>query len=461
MPSVACTPSQPARRASSCSLSLRAWKSPYSSTRSKMRSQSARNSRARYSRRCQGLSDLSAPGWREREHVRGRDVDRPSAICLKWASTFSGLLDVLDRLEEHHGVARLDVGLDQVAHEAHARPGVLGACVLERVRVGVHAGHAAGPAGQHAGAVALAAGHVHHVQAGAARGDPLVHGQVAAEPVVLGGHVRAACARRSARAAAPRRAGAAGRSPASACQSRYYPAPAMPAPADTIREANVRYHDLAAEHYDSKWGIGYDDGRPGAGVRQAAQGARARRAARRRLRARARDRGGHRLLHAQPDARRGDSLGSGLRHLAGDAAGAVGFRRRPGAGGGDRRLRGGVAALRGRVASTSSSATPCCITCPTWPAPSASSGACCARAAWSPSAASRRATATASRRCRSAARWRWRRCGARCSGPARATATAERRRRGGPARAGRGRARVHAGRAVGPRQRGRASWTCA
>jgi ubiquinone/menaquinone biosynthesis C-methylase UbiE len=33
----------------------------------------------------------------------------------------------------------------------------------------------------------------------------------------------------------------------------------MPAPADTIREANVRYHDLAAEHYDSKWGIGYDE----------------------------------------------------------------------------------------------------------------------------------------------------------------------------------------------------------
>jgi ubiquinone/menaquinone biosynthesis C-methylase UbiE len=30
-------------------------------------------------------------------------------------------------------------------------------------------------------------------------------------------------------------------------------------PAETIRDANVRYHDLAAEHYDSKWGIGYDD----------------------------------------------------------------------------------------------------------------------------------------------------------------------------------------------------------
>jgi SAM-dependent methyltransferase len=26
----------------------------------------------------------------------------------------------------------------------------------------------------------------------------------------------------------------------------------------SIREANVRYHDLAAEHYDSKWGIKYD-----------------------------------------------------------------------------------------------------------------------------------------------------------------------------------------------------------
>ena len=27
---------------------------------------------------------------------------------------------------------------------------------------------------------------------------------------------------------------------------------------ETIRDANVRYHDLAAEHYDSKWGIKYD-----------------------------------------------------------------------------------------------------------------------------------------------------------------------------------------------------------
>jgi ubiquinone/menaquinone biosynthesis C-methylase UbiE len=33
----------------------------------------------------------------------------------------------------------------------------------------------------------------------------------------------------------------------------------MPSTADSIREANVRYHDLAAQHYDSKWGIGYDE----------------------------------------------------------------------------------------------------------------------------------------------------------------------------------------------------------
>ena len=29
--------------------------------------------------------------------------------------------------------------------------------------------------------------------------------------------------------------------------------------AEAIREANVRYHDLAAAHYDSKWGISYGD----------------------------------------------------------------------------------------------------------------------------------------------------------------------------------------------------------
>ena len=28
---------------------------------------------------------------------------------------------------------------------------------------------------------------------------------------------------------------------------------------ERIRDVNVRYHDLAAEHYDSKWGITYNE----------------------------------------------------------------------------------------------------------------------------------------------------------------------------------------------------------
>jgi SAM-dependent methyltransferase len=33
----------------------------------------------------------------------------------------------------------------------------------------------------------------------------------------------------------------------------------MPQPETDILDANVRYHDLAARHYDSKWGINYDE----------------------------------------------------------------------------------------------------------------------------------------------------------------------------------------------------------
>jgi hypothetical protein len=54
-----------------------------------------------------------------------------------------GVGHVLDRLEEHDRVAGLGVQLDHVAHEAHARPGVLEPRVLVRVGVGVHAGHLA------------------------------------------------------------------------------------------------------------------------------------------------------------------------------------------------------------------------------------------------------------------------------------------------------------------------------
>ena len=34
---------------------------------------------------------------------------------------------------------------------------------------------------------------------------------------------------------------------------------AAPATAEAIRDVNTRYHDAAAEHYDSKWGVDYGD----------------------------------------------------------------------------------------------------------------------------------------------------------------------------------------------------------
>ena len=128
---------------------------------------------------------------------------------------------------------------------------------------------------QHGGAVALAAGHVDHPQAGAALGDPPVHGQVPAVPVVLLGHVRQrALAGQLERRHAGRlvllyglrhRRGSLGSTapPADAGRRRA-----------RIRDANVRYHDVAAEHYDSKWGIDYGEIGAGAGAGQAAQGAR-------------------------------------------------------------------------------------------------------------------------------------------------------------------------------------------
>ena len=44
--------------------------------------------------------------------------------------------------------------------------------------------------------------------------------------------------------------------------------------ADEIRAANTRYHDLAASHYDSKWGIYYGELGRSQVDGEAAQGAR-------------------------------------------------------------------------------------------------------------------------------------------------------------------------------------------
>ena len=73
---------------------------------------------------------------------------------------------------------------------------------------------------------------------------------------------------------------------------------AAPATAEKIHEVNTRYHDLAAEHYDAKWGIDYGDlGQQQVTVKlRKALGARAREA----IRPCARDRGRDRLLRPQP-----------------------------------------------------------------------------------------------------------------------------------------------------------------
>ncbi len=97
------------------------------------------------------------------------------------------------------------------------------------------------------------------------------------------------------------------------------------APADTILDANVRYHDLAAEHYDSKWGINYDD----VGMGQVVGKLRKALGEEPGSFARALEIGAGtgyftlNLMRAGIVAR-----GGGHRHLAGDAAGAVGLGRR-------------------------------------------------------------------------------------------------------------------------------------
>ena len=119
----------------------------------------------------------------------------------------------------------------------------------------------AAPASEHVGAVALAAGEVDDALALDPLGDPLVDGEVAAEPVVLLGDV--------------------GQGPLPGQLERRHAlglvrlhvalihgradgtVPRMPAAADAtaerIRDVNTRYHDLAAGSYDAKWGIDFGE----------------------------------------------------------------------------------------------------------------------------------------------------------------------------------------------------------
>ena len=76
--------------------------------------------------------------------------------------------------------------------------------------------------------------------------------------------------------------------------------------AEEIRDVNTRYHDVAADHYDAKWGIDFGElGRDQVPAKlRKALGREPRQ-----LRALARDRRRHRLLHAEPAARRADRRG--------------------------------------------------------------------------------------------------------------------------------------------------------
>ena len=234
---------------------------------------------------------------------------------------------------------------------------------------------------------------------------------------------RAASARRSAPAAARPRAGRAARSgPAKpplgwtsrdvsgrcghagledAGTAREYMVRAVPPAlsAEEIRDANTRYHDVAADHYDSKWGIDFGELGRSQVLGEGAQGARPRAEPLPRL---ARDRLWDRLLHPQPAARGADRRGDLQRHLAGDARDAAGQRRAARARG-RRPSPPTPSSCRSRTrASTWCSATRCSTTSPTCHARSPSSSACSRRAARCCSRASPPATATASRACPSA-----------------------------------------------------------
>jgi hypothetical protein len=129
---------------------------------------------------------------RERQHVRRRDVCRAARAQhrAQVVEDLARVLHVLDRLEEDDRVARRTVGLDEVADEAHSRSRVLQPRVLEGLGVRVDPRDGRGAVGEYRAAVPLAAGHVDHVEATAARRDPAVDDEVAAVPVVLRRDVR-------------------------------------------------------------------------------------------------------------------------------------------------------------------------------------------------------------------------------------------------------------------------------
>ena len=101
-----------------------------------------------------------------------------------------GVGRVLDRLQEDDCVTWAREILDQAALEAQVVAPVAKPGVLVGLGVGVDPDHARRDPRQDVRPVPLSAGEIRDAQAPATLRDPLVHRQVAAEPVVLVRHVR-------------------------------------------------------------------------------------------------------------------------------------------------------------------------------------------------------------------------------------------------------------------------------
>ena len=294
-------------------------------------------------------------------------------------------MHVLDRLQEHDGVARLGEPLDQRALEAQVR----------RARSAAARGR--GPrgwrrrrpptarvAGQHVRAVALAAGHVDDAPADGPRARSTRRRRGGGGTSSSPRGRRAACARRSS-ASGGTPVGLVAlevEAPAAMARRRLRNAACtlarrMAAPAHRRGRSatSTRATTTAPPPATTRSGAS-TSARPAASRCSASC---ARRSARepRALRARAGDRRRHRLLLAEPAARRRRERGDVHRHLAGHARRAERQRARAWASTSRRAPRRRGAAVRGRARSTSCSATPCCTTCPTSTAPSPSSTACC------------------------------------------------------------------------------------
>ncbi len=224
-----------------------------------------------------GVVRARRPRRGEREAIRGAHVNRAARVEERREALqqLPRVFHVLHRLQEDHGVVRSAIVelLNESSLEGKARTSVLAVGVLERLGVGLDANHLRGGIGEHRGAITLAARHVEHAHSAAALGDPAIDGEVAPVPVVLlrdvgqralAGQLERRHSRGLVTLQVPRLAHA--RNHSESASSRPFAPVILPATvsrdaptAKQIKDVNLRYHDAAADSYDSKWGIDYGD----------------------------------------------------------------------------------------------------------------------------------------------------------------------------------------------------------